>query len=226
LHACRNDELRLVHPSVPNAVAERLGARSLRYLFLVDKEMTDRLACPPAAALATLLAGYDDASSLLYDILDVADAVGASGVEFTLDERTHGRQSLLSPGLAACQGPALLARIEGVVLSEGEICSLLAAAPPVKLRGRACRYGNGLTVRRSLHADACIRHTHKSLNRLHPFLVSFPDTIKRRACFTSRTCLLLSAATSCTFSTRPAPCWAVAPATQRMPPPRPRVRRR
>jgi sacsin len=139
------DELRLVHPLVPNAAAERLGSRSLRYIFLVDTELTDRLACPPAAALAKLLAGYDDAICMLLDILDVADCAGATGVTFTLDERQHGRTSLLTPALAAFQGPALLVRLEGAALGEEELCGLLAAAPPARVRGRVARFANGLT---------------------------------------------------------------------------------
>jgi hypothetical protein len=43
-----SDELRLVHPSVPNAVAERLGARSLRYLCVIPSR------CPFCARVIIL----------------------------------------------------------------------------------------------------------------------------------------------------------------------------
>ena len=136
--------LRLVHPSVPLPAAERLGAKSLRLMFLVDQKQTDRLPCPPAASIATLLSGYQDVDCLLWDLLEVADAAGATSVEVTLDARQHGRQSLLAPLLAPFQGPALMVRFGGVSLDSQELCSLLAPAPPIKLRGRVCRFGNGL----------------------------------------------------------------------------------
>ena len=49
----------------------------------------------------------------LQDIAEVADAAGAAVMEVFLDERQHGAQSLLQPGLAAMQGPALCIRIPG-----------------------------------------------------------------------------------------------------------------
>ena len=137
------NQLRLVHSCVSLAAAERLGAKSLRLLFLVDQQMTDRLPCPPAAGIASLLGGYQDADCLLWDLLEVADAAGATSVEVTLDTRQHGKQSLLSPLLAPFQGPALMVRLD-VVLEAHELCTLLASTPPIKLRGRACRFGNGL----------------------------------------------------------------------------------
>ena len=136
-------QLRLVHATVSLAAAERLGAKSLRLLFLVDQQMTDRLPCPPAAGISSLLGGYQDGDYLLWDLLEVADAAGATSVEVTLDVRQHGKQSLLSPLLAPFQGPALMVRLD-VALEPHELCTLLSSSPPIKLRGRACRFGNGL----------------------------------------------------------------------------------
>jgi hypothetical protein len=41
------------------------------------------------------------------DLLEVADLAGARRFEVLIDERHHAAQSLLNPGLAACQGPAV-----------------------------------------------------------------------------------------------------------------------
>ena len=62
--------LRLVHPSVPAAAAEILGARSLRNLYAVDQQSTDRLPCPSAGTLRRLLPAYGDAAHVLADIAE------------------------------------------------------------------------------------------------------------------------------------------------------------
>jgi|AntAceMinimDraft_12_1070368.scaffolds.fasta_scaffold197062_1 sacsin len=108
--------LRLVHPSVPAFAAETLGARSLRNLYAVDKQSTDRLPCPSAQTLRRLLPAYADAAHAMTDIAEVADAVGASGMEVTLDLRTYPARSLLLPQLAGFQGPAITVRLIGISL--------------------------------------------------------------------------------------------------------------
>lgn len=102
--ASGEEGLRLVHETVPNSAAERLGARSLRFMHVVDKELSMDLPCPPAADIAEALgASAGDIKHLLSDILEVADCLGCTRVDVTLDARTHGRQSLLQPNLAAFQ---------------------------------------------------------------------------------------------------------------------------
>lgn len=66
----------------------------------------------------------------LQDIAEVADAAGAAGMEVFLDERQHGTQSLLQPGLAAMQGPALCVRIPG---APSPSCAHLDAEPELAL---------------------------------------------------------------------------------------------
>ena len=100
--------------------------------------------CPAAGMISQLLASYQDASCVLYDVLEVADCCGATGVAVTLDERRHGTQSLLQPNLGAFQGAALTVRLEGVMWSAEELSQLLAASAPFKLRGNVCRYDHGL----------------------------------------------------------------------------------
>ena len=95
--------LRLVHPSVPGFAAEILGARSLRNLYAVDKQSTDRLPCPSAQTLRRLLPAYGDAAHALMDIAEIADTVGASGMEVRLDLRKYPSRSLLLPQLAGFQ---------------------------------------------------------------------------------------------------------------------------
>ena len=44
--------VRFVHSSVPTTLAERCGARSLRYLLLLEEKLTDQLPCPSAEQIA------------------------------------------------------------------------------------------------------------------------------------------------------------------------------
>lgn len=51
---------------------------------------------------------FDSVHTLIpADLLEVADLAGARRFEVLIDERQHAAQSLLNPGLAACQGPAV-----------------------------------------------------------------------------------------------------------------------
>lgn len=143
-----DEGLRLVHDAVSLSAAERLGARSLRFMHVVDKELSADLPCPPAAEIAgALSAASADIKHFLSDLLEVADCLGCTRVDVTLDTRTHGRQSLLQPNLAAFQGPALLVRlrsVDGRPPSESELCALLLPSSPFRLRSRVARFGRGL----------------------------------------------------------------------------------
>eukprot|EP00897_Mesotaenium_endlicherianum_P007203 jgi/Mesen1/6510/ME000332S05518 len=134
---------RLVHKDVPIDLAERLGARSLRHLMSFDQEMTNNLQCLPAGTIAKLLDIWQDRDHLLFDLLEVAEDVGAKRMEVVYDQRHHSTQSLLDSNLSQFQGPSLTVMLDGATLSTNEICLLLQPAS-AKLRGTACHYGNGL----------------------------------------------------------------------------------
>ncbi len=84
----------------------------------VNTRMTADLACMPASALAPMLGADWGAgpSHILADIAEAADAAGAGTLEITLDERQHGQESLLLPGLAGFQGPAICITLPGASL--------------------------------------------------------------------------------------------------------------
>ena len=77
-----------------------MGAKSLRYLALVDQEMTNQLPCLPRGVIAELLRSWGDRPLLLYDILEAGDCCGAKRMEVMFDRRNHARQSLLQPNLS------------------------------------------------------------------------------------------------------------------------------
>src|SRR4051812_6146025 len=56
-----------------------------------------------------VLAAYPAGLSILKELVQNADDAGASVVKLCFDQRTHGVASLAYTGLAAFQGPALLA---------------------------------------------------------------------------------------------------------------------
>lgn len=73
-----------------------------------------KLLCPSAADVAsTLASGALSAAEAIRDILEVAEAAGATSVDLVVDSRRHGTNSLLAPGLARAQGAALCVNIPG-----------------------------------------------------------------------------------------------------------------
>ncbi|XP_030491993.2 uncharacterized protein LOC115707993 isoform X1 [Cannabis sativa] len=134
---------RFVHPSVSNDLASRLGVQSLRCVSLVDEEMTKDLPCMDYARINELLALYGDNDLLFFDLLELADSCKAKKLHLIFDKREHPRQSLLQHNLGDFQGPALVAVLEGTVLSREEVSSL-QFLPPWRLRGNTLNYGLGL----------------------------------------------------------------------------------
>lgn len=90
---------RLVHPDIDIALAERLGAKSLRYLSLVDQEMTSNLPCLDTSSISEVLSEKESDDLLLFDFLEAADCCKARKVHIMFDKREHSRQSLLQPNL-------------------------------------------------------------------------------------------------------------------------------
>ncbi|XP_057820319.2 uncharacterized protein LOC131033191 isoform X2 [Cryptomeria japonica] len=132
-----------VHSSIANDLAERLGAKSLRNISVMDQEMTKDLPCMDHIRISEVLKRYGNYDLLLFDLLEIADRCKARKLHILYDKRDHPRQSLLQPNLGEFQGPALTVVLEGAVLSMEEIC-ILQLHPPWNLRGQAVNYGSGL----------------------------------------------------------------------------------
>ena len=142
---------RFVHEEVGAVLAERLGARSLRYMLLLEEKITDTLPCPAAAQVARALgeAGGGEGGGeahLLLDLLEVADVLGAKAAHFCIDRRRHRAQSLLSPALAPLQAEALCLWLPGVAVTREQL--VLLQQPPsdrsLSVAGRTPRFGNRL----------------------------------------------------------------------------------
>ena len=119
----------LTHPKIPQSTAEAIGVRSLRASLLaasseelgVDADARGLLMSDGAAeafgqheALTTrlrhILDAYADGPGIVSELVQNADDAGATEVRLMLDAcATRGTKSLLAPGMAAWQGPALVA---------------------------------------------------------------------------------------------------------------------
>ncbi|KAJ0674652.1 putative transcription factor C2H2 family [Helianthus annuus] len=133
----------IVHSSISDDLANRLGIQSLRSISLVSEEMTKDLPCMDYAKICDLLEQYGSKDFLLFDFIELADCCKAKKLHIIFDKREHPCQSLLQQNLGDFQGPALVAVLEGASLSREEISSL-QFLPPWGLRGDMLNYGLGL----------------------------------------------------------------------------------
>lgn len=100
--------IRFVHSHVETTVAMSLGCKSLREQLFTGEDVH----CPDVEALHSTL-DDDDLRDTLIDLLYVADACGSMRLHLVYDDRRHPSESLLHPGLADAQGPALVAYLDG-----------------------------------------------------------------------------------------------------------------
>ncbi|GLI60510.1 hypothetical protein VaNZ11_002673 [Volvox africanus] len=154
----------MAHAALPQATAEALGVRSLRYAHEVEAQLTAALPCPSPGELrerlgiptpeaqvqaqpdaASSISPEDAASTFLFELLELADALGLRTVRLVLDVRQHPAQSLLQPTLAAFQGPALCVVLPEVALSTEDLAAMLCSrVQPPSIRGRTTAYSAGL----------------------------------------------------------------------------------
>ena len=118
----RKISVRFLHSRISVEDAQLLGARSLRdHLFAGDK-----MVCPDADYVKTVV-GPDGVLDVLKDLLSLSDGLlKGRSLHFVYDERTHPTESLMHHGLASTQGPALIAYIEGPVLTSEAVSQLLS----------------------------------------------------------------------------------------------------
>ena len=118
----RKVTVRFLHSRISVEDAQLLGARSLRdHLFAGDK-----MVCPDADYVKTVV-GADGVLDVLKDLLSLSDGLlTGRSLHLVYDERTHPTESLMHHRLASAQGPALIAYIEGPVLTSEAMSQLLS----------------------------------------------------------------------------------------------------
>lgn len=131
--------LHFVHDFIESATAALLGAKSLREQLFAG----DDIVCPTAASVSEILSN-DSVTDALADLVGLSDMVGAAATHLLYDGRSHPCESLMHPGLAECQGRALVVFIEGVVLESEKIAQLLMS--PALLYQLPTAFGTGVAL--------------------------------------------------------------------------------
>jgi sacsin len=144
-------EIKLVHHSVPHSTAYVLGIPSLMHRLVPSEDLEFEVEAfgqnePLTMRLKNILKEYKDNASIFKELIQNADDAGATEVKFLVDWRTHPCSSLLSPGMAACQGPALLAYNNASFKDEDfvNICKLAAGTKRKRLE-KIGKFGVGFS---------------------------------------------------------------------------------
>lgn len=117
--------MKFVQGSISNKIAAQLGCKSFREQLFQG----DSIPCPSANILKNIIQN-DTIDDLAKDFLSLADSLQCDGIHFFYDQRTYANESLLHPGLANTQGPALLCFLEGNVV-DSEVITKLLSTPDV-----------------------------------------------------------------------------------------------
>ena len=101
---------------------------------------------PITTRLQNILNEYKEGVGVFRELIQNADDAGASEVQFVLDWRNHPTERLLSPGMADCQGPALLV-YNNAVFTDDDLknISKLAAATKREDLEKIGRFGLGFS---------------------------------------------------------------------------------
>ena len=152
--------LRLCHASISSKVAEKVGVKSLRQI-LVDRSVESIFvddssssakssveAFGPSESLTsrlrTILDMYPDGNPIFSELIQNADDAGASIVRIAIDENSYPTESLMSPTVAAMQGPSVLF-YNDATFSESDFRSLARIGQGTKLENLSTtgRFGLG-----------------------------------------------------------------------------------
>ena len=110
-------DYQLIHDSVPTNIAKSLGVPALSTCLLSAEtlgfEQTGPYE-PLTTRLSNILKEYKEGVGVFKELIQNADDAGASKVRFLVDWRQSSKQSLLSPDMEHCQGPALWAYNDAV----------------------------------------------------------------------------------------------------------------
>ena len=142
----------LIHDSVPTNVAKSLGVPALSTCLLsaetlgFEFEQTGPFE-PLTKRLSNILKEYKEGVDVFKELIQNADDAGASKVRFLVDWRQGPNESLLSPDMEHCQGPALWAYNDAVFTDKDfENINKLAGATKVEDLAKIGRFGLGFNA--------------------------------------------------------------------------------
>jgi len=112
--------LRFVHEDVGQSAAAAVGCKSLREVLLSDQSSMQSIPCPTLSSVSELVKKIRTLA-WIHDVLEMADDVGTQKIHFVWDDRDFRSESLVHPGLAETQGPALIIALEGAVMTTEDL---------------------------------------------------------------------------------------------------------
>ena len=139
----------MIHDSISTTTAKLLGVPPISTRVTCAEALGIEHTGPHepiTTRLKNILNEYKEGVGVFRELVQNADDAGATEVQFVLDWRSHPTEKVLSPGMADCQGPALLVYNNAVFTDDDlQNISKLAGATKKEDLEKIGRFGLGFS---------------------------------------------------------------------------------
>ena len=139
----------MIHDSISTNIARLLGVPPISTRVTCAEALGIEQTGPHepiTTRLKNILNEYKEGVGVFRELVQNADDAGATEVQFVLDWRSHPTERVLSPGMADCQGPALLVYNNAVFTDDDlQNISKLAGATKKEDLEKIGRFGLGFS---------------------------------------------------------------------------------